>query len=284
MKFFEKNLLTNENIVMVVNSCDAYQDVLPMFFCALDEYWPSRSFNVVINSESNLDKIKEKNTSLHTVDNKNNYKWGSRFLETLDDIQTEYIIMVYDDYILESTVNVEQLNNIVGFMDENPNTAAVYLNNICMESLVDDYNSSLCLVKDKVDFRLNSAPAVWRRKDLMQYTGINDNPWAWEVFGSYRTFGDGKSFYAPCSEKYNIYDYSFKKGGAIYRGKWVSNVVIPKAKKYNLNIDFSERGFTPDSFHEKRTIVWKLKFISLGFKMVGFKAFIFLYRAIKSKI
>jgi len=119
---------------------------------------------------------------------------------------------------------------------------------------------------------------------LIKYTGKNDTPWAWEVFGSYRTYKDGKKFYAPVSSSFSLYRFDYEKGGAIYRGKWVSHVVIPKNKKYNLNMDFSIRGFSAEDRYEKRSLTWKMKFLLLGFRMVGFKSFIFIIRYLKIKL
>lgn len=280
----ENNLLTSDKVTMVVNSCDAYQDILPLFFCALDEYWPNRAFGVVINSESEVEKVKNSKLCLNYVGKRNGNEWGLRLLRTLASIETEYVIMVFDDYVLESIVDISQVNSIISFMDDHSYAAVYYLNAVCVKSHVDDENSSYRLLKDRVDYRLNSAPAVWRRKDLMNYIGIGDNPWAWEVFGSYRTFGDGKDFYSPSSIENNIYNYQYKKGGAIYRGKWVSDVVLPKNKKYNLNIDFNQRGFSDNNSFEKRKLSWKVNFMWLGFRMVGFKVFYFIIRSLKAKI
>ena len=140
------------------------------------------------------------------------------------------------------------------------------------------------LLDDKVDYRLNSSPAIWRRKDLLNYTGVFDNPWAWEVFGTFRTIGDKKKFYCPGEKEEDIYKFNSKKGGAIYRGKWVKEVVLDKAEKYKINTDFNIRGFSSDTEFEKRTISWKIDFILLGYKMVGFDVLKFIFKALKTKL
>ena len=40
-------------VTIVVNSCDAYSDVVKIFEIALKEYWPDNPFKVIINKESN---------------------------------------------------------------------------------------------------------------------------------------------------------------------------------------------------------------------------------------
>ena len=68
-----------------------------MYFSALNEYWPNRSINVVLNTEYKKDLgFKEVDISIHNSDSKN---WGERLLSTLSDINTEYIFMVYEWFL-----------------------------------------------------------------------------------------------------------------------------------------------------------------------------------------
>lgn len=284
MKIKDSNKPIND-VTILVNTCDLYSDVWPLFFAALDEYWPNREYALVLNTErNNLEKMDGVTThNFNAVRDKNT--WGSRLLNTLDSIQTKYVISLYDDFILESNIDKNKIQEVINIMDRDEDIAAIYLSYVNLKTSglrsVDPYGYSL--VEDGIDFRLNSAPAVWRREDLRRYTGPHDNPWAWEVFGSYRTYGDGKAIYCPGSPEYGIYDYNSKKGGAIYRGKWVREVVIDKNDKYNLNIDFSKRGFSVDGGYEKRSLKWKIDFLLLGYKMVGFKVLKFVYRSFKIK-
>jgi hypothetical protein len=276
----EENLLTRNKVTLVVNSCDANKDVLQFFFSALDEYWAKRDFNTVVNTETEYNKLNK--TILSKLDT--NDVWGLRFLRILEEVKTEYVIVVYDDYILESLLDTSLVNNIIGFMDSRINCSVFYLNAVCINDHEDDPYSEYRLLKDKVEYRLNSAPAIWRKRDLVHYVFEKDNPWSLEVFGSYRTFGNGKDFYSRSSVKNNIFDYAYKKGGAVYRGKWVSDVVIPKNNKYKLDIDLNVRGMSDSLTFEKRSFKWKIKFLYLGYNMVGYKLLWFLFFSIKRKL
>ena len=216
--------------------------------------------------------------------------WGLRLRDSLQEIETEYVLSVYDDFILEYPINDLELSDILLRMDSDLDIAVVYLTKLGLKTkentcLVCDRKkgNKYVLLDDKVDYRLNSAPAIWRRKDLLNYTGVFDNPWAWEVFGTFRTIRDKKKFYCPGEKEEDIYKYNSKKGGAIYRGKWVGDVVVDKNEKYSLNVDFTKRGFSIDNGHEKRSLKWKIAFILLGYKMIGLKVFQFIYRALKGK-
>lgn len=279
-----RDVFHDKKITIVVNTCDAYHDVLKIFLCALKEYWPDRKYNVVINTEDKIFELGSNNIAFHRCNNIGGKDlWGARLLETLKSITTEYIIMLYDDFILEEPVCDHKIKKIIKLMDEDRDIVVFYLMDIGLNPISTGAESEYSIISDGIDFRLNSAPAVWRRDDLINYTGIYDNPWAWEVFGSYRTFGDKKRFLSVANSDKNIYKYNYKKGGAIYRGKWVSEVVLPIIKKYNLDIDLTKRGVADLHRVEKRSLRWKLEFLYLGYRMVGFKFLLFLLGYIKRK-
>lgn len=280
----QSNKLFDHSVTVLVNTCDAYKDVWPLFFSALKEFWPDRSYKLVVNTET-ID-INDENQGIFShnfVSEKGVDKWGLRLIKALEFIETEYVLVLYDDFILEDYIDVERLNRLISQMDGSKDVAVHYLTHIGLNTVLGTEVEGQSLLLDNIDYKLNSSPALWRRKDLIKYTSDNDTPWAWEVFGSYRTYKDEKKFYCPSSKDFDLYRYDYEKGGAIYRGKWVSHVVLPKNIKYNLNMDFSIRGFSAEDKLENRNFIWKMKFIVLGFRMVGLKAFIFIIRYLKAK-
>lgn len=271
-------------ITLIINTCDAYQDVLQLFLCALNEYWKNCDCRIVINTESiqyNFDDAR-----IHV----SNYikdsgldRWGDRLQSVLNSVDSDFVLMLYDDFILENHVRVDGVYKAIDLLLTESKSSAVYLINTALPIEKND-NCLFLRVKKRSDFILNSAPAIWRRKDLISYIEKNDTPWAWEVFGSYRTFNKDNIFYSLNPNNDDIFPYNHKKGGAIYRGKWVREVVDDKFKKYNLNIDPTARGFINMDELVPRNFQWKLKFMLDGFRMVGIKAFYFIFRYLKLKI
>lgn len=274
----EKNDLS-----IIVNTCDSYADVLKLFFAAFDEYWPECEYNVYINTEQNQDNYGRATIiNYHAIDGVD--RWGDRLLKALSFVDSEFVLMLYDDFILEAMVDRQLIKDIVEFMKNDPDSSVCYLINTGLPTQVGSAIGFLSLVKDGCDYRLNSAPAIWRKSDLMRFTGKNDNPWAWEVFGSYRTYGMKNNFYTIAPGIKDIYQYDYRKGGAIYRGRWVRAVVAEKFDRYKLDIEPSIRGYSEDALDESRSFAWKIKFMITGFRMVGFKSAIFIVRYLKAKL
>lgn len=270
------------DLTIVVNTCDAYHDVLGIFFYALRECWPDCPYPVVINTESNTHHYPARvhnHSSRSGVDD-----WGARLRSTLSSIDTEFVLMLYDDFILDAPVNNQRVQAALQLLQSQAQAVVAYLINTARPLASMSADDVFIPIKDKVDYRLNSAPAIWRKQTLMDYTCAGDTPWAWEVFGTYKTWGDGQIYYSlnPCQD--DIYPYNYAKGGAIYRGKWVREVVEQVAHKYPLDIDWSLRGFSSDTVFEKRSWMWKLRFMQTGFRMVGFKALHFVTSYIKDKL
>lgn len=268
--------INSNEVTIIVNSCDAYSDVVEIFLLALREYWPDNPFKVIINKESN---------EILNYSNKEKLskRWGERLLDLLQKVNTPFTILVFDDFILEGIVDTNKIYSIINLLKDDIKSSVFYLNPICVKDHIDDITEDYRLLKDNIDYRLNSTPSVWKTKELIRYTDKIDNPWSWEVFGSYRTYNNNRNFYSSSSQAKKYFNYNDDKGGAIYRGKWVKEVIKSKVLKYNLKIDLEERGLLNLDEQFKRSFQWKVQFILLGFNSIGFKMIIYLYRSLKHK-
>ena len=182
--------------------------------------------------------------------------------------------MLFDDFCLEKRVNQRAISACVEKLKKYNTVDVFYLINIFPE-LIDESKKAFIEVPAGKDYRLNSAPGVWRKSSLMYYTGKKDTPWAWEYFGTIRIENIKNRHFFTLNGKADIYPYDYKIGGAIHRGRWVETVIRPIDEKYGLNIDFSKRGFAVET-EDRNSRIWIIKFTWTGIKMVGIKALRFL--------
>ena len=276
------DLITPVALTIVINTCDDYSDVLDIFFHAFNEHWPECPYPIVINTESKSYSYPARvhNHASNTISD----DWGERFRFTLSTVETEFALILYDDFILEASVDQKAIDAALQILREQSGAAVTYLIDTSLPLADHSHSAQFVPIKPKAQYRLNSAPAIWRKQALLDYTTAGDTPWSWEVFGTYRTWGDGKIFYSLNPNRPPIYPYNYSKGGAIYRGKWVRAVVDVVAPKYPLNIDWTKRGFSSDVVLEKRPFGWKIKFMKTGFNMVGLKAIYFMLSYIRDKV
>lgn len=279
------SFMSDKDCTIIVNSCDRYDDVWLPFFSALKDMWPDCSHKIILNTEHKnfeLEGLKITSLNLDMEDGKK--PWGWRLRKALALVDTEFVITLFDDFLLQSPVDHVKLKQCILDMKENHDVAVFYFNNVPGPNTPDSRFPGFELIGSRNDYRLNSAPAIWRTKQLLEFTGDIDSPWAWEFFGSARTYGSNKLFYCARNGMENIFIYNYSLGGAIRRGKWVMSVIEPAAQKYGIAIDFDQRGVASESLSDgKYSLRWKIDFFILGFKMIGLKAFIFLYRVLVKK-
>ncbi|MUK49012.1 hypothetical protein [Aliivibrio fischeri] len=274
-----------ENCSIIINSCDHYKDIWELFFSCLNEQWPECQVDIYLNTES--ENFEYKNLKFINIENekRKNMAWGGRLVDTLSLINHKYAICLYDDFLVENRIDISQIKNCINWMEENEDIAVFYFFNNIGLNTKDGLYDGFELIGKRNDYRLNSAPALWRIETLMHLTGKQDNPWAWECFGTARTYSLVDRFYCAENTNEKIFDYKHELGGGIRRGKWVSSVVEPLIKKYNLKLNLNERGVSSELLSkDKYSLYWKVNFIITGFKMVGFKAFIFIISAVKTKL
>ena len=263
------------NCSILINSCDAYSDVWEPFFCTFYEYWENCKYPIFLNTETKNYSYGSLNIVSLNVLCKKSIPWGQRLLDCLNRIESKHVISLFDDFILNDYVNQDKLIDYMNILENNENINCIYLVDAFSDLIKDSEFVEIPIGKD---FRLNSAPALWRKDKLIEYTGKIDTPWAWEYFGTMRTEKKNTIFLSLGIQK-DIYPYNYKLGGAIHGGKWVGSVINPVIEKYKLNLDVSVRGYEDEyKKNYNHSFGWNLKFFNIGFKMVGFKAFRFWHR------
>lgn len=282
-------MIDNQNkLTLLINSCDGYRDTWELFFSALEEYWEKHP-KVILNTESNQD-LSFKNVLISYLSpQESNFPWAKRLKKSVDKVQTELVLLTFDDYILESYVDNDEISKVIELMEKNENIAVVYLIHTDLDIeevtlLQGNSQNKYYKIKDRTPFKLNSAPAIWRKSCLKNFTGDIEDPWAWEVFGTYKTYDSKYLFYTVSETDKDVYPYDYKKGGAIYRSKWVKSVVEDKILKYGLSIDINTRGYIEDAAPIKRSLKWKIGFLLQGMRMVDFKMYYFFRDTIKAKL
>ena len=272
------------NITIIINSCDDYSDVLKLFFTAWHKYNPNCINEIIISSETKAHPFPADTVTYlpkNGIDD-----WGLRIKQAVNKSKTDYVLITYDDFILEDYFSESGLWNAINILDQDPCAAVVYLVDTKLEIENDRNSDNRQFVKviDRAPYKLNSSPGLWRKSDFINFTKKGDTPWAWEAFGTYRTQKKSKNFYTLKPGHAPVYPYDNSQGGAIYRGKWVYSFVKKFQEQFKEEIDWTIRGFAPDPAYSRRSLFWKIKFIIKGFRMVGIKTFHFIYTSIKHKI
>jgi hypothetical protein len=273
-----------DRCVIVVNSCDAYADVWPLFLAAFKDRWHDCPFPIVVNTESLNVSVQGLRVSSHVLrHDQRSFAWGSRLLATLNDQSSEYVLMLFDDFVLEEPVDSEAIDRCLQWMDADPSISVFYFSHVPGTVRPASRYPGFEAIPRLTSYRLNSAPALWRRQHLIELTRAEDTPWIWELFGTSRTFlHRGKYFCAQPSHEI-IYRYNYSMGGAIYRGRWVQQVAGPLIERYSLDINMLDRGIT-GAQGAPRTTTEKLRMLAHGFRASGWLAPVIVWLLLLTKL
>jgi hypothetical protein len=97
------------------------------FFSLLDKYWPELDLPIVLNTESQKFSCENFNILCPAVErSKGKINWGKRFIESLEYVKTNYVLLLIDDFFISSPVNKDFLEIIFDSMKKE-SAACVYL-------------------------------------------------------------------------------------------------------------------------------------------------------------
>lgn len=240
----------NKDCTIVVSSCDSYEDTWYPFFKILKANWENIPYPIVLNTETKSFDFEDLNIKTFQMYKDNpKVEWGKRLIDTLERIDTEYILFMLDDFFLLDKVDENRIFDCINWMDEDTNISVFSFGEMDYVNIKDNKYLEFEKRPQVAPYRFNCQAALWRRKNLISYIRPHENPWEWELLGSQRSQRYTESFYTMSKNGSRIFNYDFKNCG-IVRGKWTKSVV-DLFDKHDIEMDFSKRGFKVDTKRER---------------------------------
>lgn len=252
-----------DNITILVNSCDKYDDLWPPFFELMWKYWPDRKWEVILNTESkryrhaNHPEFDIKTFAPFEKDNKN-HTWAKRLLWHLDRIETEFVLLLLDDFFIQNYVDQSRLDLIVNWISQDNNIACFYTFPYKGGYIKSDEYEGFVSLTNEGQFRVNCQAAIWRKSILQELLNADWSPWEFEELGSRKAQNSPYKFYCPLqnTNETNIdeliipYSLYLTWGYGVWHGKWLfKNREL--FDKNGIAADFSKR----ESFTSKEEVL-----------------------------
>ncbi|MBQ9880335.1 MAG: hypothetical protein IJM45_07895 [Clostridia bacterium] len=247
------NYSLNDKITILVNSCDSYSDLWIPFFTLLKKHFAATDIRIILNTESedfSFDGLSI--DCVHPEDRNDPY--GKRIMNAIKQVRTPYVFPLLDDFFLRRDVDINRLNEIIRWMDNDK--SIVYFNALNISTFTDhevDKYPGFKRLPNGNTYTLNMQAAVWRTEKYLYYWRPDVSPWDWEEFTNLIAARNKRDkFYCVTDTDKSFCCYGFDlKGMGVHRGKWVKDDVVPLFKKEGIDVDFSRRGFL--SYDEKPT-------------------------------
>lgn len=231
-------------VTLLVNTCDAYSDLWNPFFTLLKRYFVPLEMKILLNTESKTYAFDGLNIqTVHSAAP----SYGARMRAALEQIRTEYVFLMLDDFFVRQPVRLDRMEQIVSWMDQDPDI--VYFNSDMTPAAIDmelDRYPGFRRLPGGSRYTLNLQAAVWRTKKLKKYWRYDVSPWEWEERCNVLTARAGREkFYCLHTEQGRFIDYGYHPGEwmGVCHGKWVEKDVVPLFRKEHIEVDFHTRGF-----------------------------------------
>lgn len=261
-------------VSLLINSCDAYGDVLSSQLRILGyfNYINDHFDKIYVNTESlNYTGNLKGDAKIHFLQNNCAY-WGERLINSLKEIETEFVFVLFDDYFPETEFCEQLINLTTEFLSTDGSDCAILSPVLSLEDNCTVLSSNFRLVPKNSLYRINSAPAIWKTKSLISTLSREDDPWVWECFSMYRKNARALRIVSVDKNSKLQYRYSYHTGGAVYRGSWVESALSSYTDEIRSLIAFGSRPIISSIESKPRSLSWKMNLLITGLKSSGIGA------------
>lgn len=167
------------NLSLLVGSCDKYSFIWDKFFKLFDKYW---------DHSITIDKyfVTEHKPAFHKDFRPlcvGNYIWTKFARLALQQINTDYILWMQDDYFLRKTISAEQFSNYMNFVETNNVDRLGIHGHSNLYSYVDPSGR---LTQNSL-YTASLQASIWNKKILLSLLEQNDETnWRFEIDGTIR--------------------------------------------------------------------------------------------------
>ena len=161
------------DVTIIVNSCDKYDDLWYPFFELFRMQWQECEYPIILNTESKTyshpNPVAGGIISLQLFKDNKQVDWSTRLIKTLDFVKTDYVLMFLDDEFIQERVNISGFQKSLKRIKGNP-----LLSYLLFPSPFggDDGRKSIlypdCKVVSRIKYAQNSANcSLWKKSRLL---------------------------------------------------------------------------------------------------------------------
>ena len=166
----------NKKISLLIVAYDPYKDVWDHYFELIEKYWPNRPKTYLATNELVPDY-----NNVTVLPAGKNAEWSKKVSDALPQIDTEYVILLLEDFFTTSSVNNSNIDELVEYMDTYQLNYCKLLNQSKIRGKVFAGKKYLRVIDKNADYGISLQPGIWRKDFLSELVGTgNYNAWIFE--------------------------------------------------------------------------------------------------------
>lgn len=234
-----------EKISIIYNTCDNYECLWPGFFQLWNKYWPGCKNDIILNTETKYYNNENLNIRRPEIESKN-CSWSQRLINALDIVNTPYVLLVLDDFYIKSPIKLNKIEECVERMEEDTQIGLFTFAWEPGPNFVDKYDSNFEKRGRFARYRINAQIGLWRVSYLRKIINRFENPWQFELNGSFRSSLYKEKIYSLKKGAPLIFDYDW--GFLIIRGKINTKIASYFVNEEKIAMDLPFETFVEEDY------------------------------------
>lgn len=167
------------NLTMIIHSCDKFSDLWDVHVQFLEKNWGDRNIPTYILTDKENKKEYQNVSILSAGDGK---ELSERTAFALDKIDTEFIFVTLDDYLLIKPVSNQEIENLLDIMEkEKLDYIRLFLRPKCKRKNRIKKYGKFYRIDTNERYSVNLYAGIWRKDFLLSTIREPKNAWRYEV-------------------------------------------------------------------------------------------------------
>lgn len=209
-----------QRLTIVVTTSYLYKELIDGFIFFFDRYWSDCPFNVIISLENEV----RENYDKYKFVSSNSSDWSERLFEVLNYVETEYLLLMMDDYFIFDYIDNNEIKFLLNLLDRfnidhMAQTYDIAGYPVREEVLVSESKTRLYKLQPNLknyNYSIVSAD-FFSVRFLKSMLRKNESAWEFENLGSFRTLFRKKLNIHKFITEFHPLRYTY--GGIIEKGK-----------------------------------------------------------------
>jgi len=225
------------NCAVLVLSCDPYSDLWTPFFTLFRKYWADCPFSVFLGAGL----IAQPPNGVNILRSSAGRDWSQCLLDYLAAIDTDYVLLMLDDFFIRRRVDTEKILHCLKFAEAKQAAQVRLVARPGPQVRLRDENL-IGACDPRARYRVCAQAAIWRKDALRNLLVPGENAWEFETRATRRSESEHRGHYAVWQ---SVLPYEgLLAHHVIEKGCWLPHEKWIFARK-NIGCDFSARKVLP---------------------------------------